>query len=188
MLKYERPKHSSYLSLIFTFIHKYLYNILWLYSFPSPQFFPLCYSSTCMFFQNRTTTTKPPKKITESDLPVTVLNIKMMSSQLHFLSFTDSSGCAFNLDTHFSLLMLSTLFISELMLQSTLCINNFLASKFLSLDLIWKFWQTERGIPKNCIEESGFCHQTPAFKFNKELAPQNLTTHSHCLSKVSSSF
>lgn len=131
---------------------------------------------------------KPPKKITESDLPVTVLNIKMMSSQLYFLSFTDSSGCAFNLDTHFSLLMLSTLFISELMLQSTLCINNFLASKFLSLDLIWKFWQTERGIPKNCIEESGFCHQTPAFKFNKELAPQNLTTHSHCLSKVSSSF
>lgn len=130
---------------------------------------------------------KPPKQ-SESDLPVTVLNIKVVSSQLCFLSFIDSSWYAFNLDIHFSLLMLSTLLISELMLQSTLCINNFLASKFLPLGLIWKFWQTEKGIPKNCIEESGFCHQTPAFKFNKELAPQNLTTHSHCLSKLSSSF
>ena len=117
--------------------------------------------------QNNNNNKSHQKKITESDLPVTVLNIKMMSSQLHFLSFTDSSGCAFNLDTHFSLLMLSTLFISELMLQSNLCINNFLASKFLSLDLIWKFWQTERGIPKNCIEESGFCHQTPALSSTK---------------------
>lgn len=156
MFKYESPKHSFYLSLIFTFIHKYSYNILWLYSFPSPRFFPLCYSSTFTFFQNTTTTTtKATKKITESDFPVTVLNIKAGSSQLYFLSFTDSSGCTFNRDTHFSLLMLSTLLISELMLQSTWCINNFLASKFLPLGLIWKFWQTEKGIPKNCIEESG---------------------------------
>lgn len=151
-----KAPNSFYLSLIVTFIHKYSYSILWLYSFPSPQFFPLCYSSTFTFFQNTaTTTTKATKKITESDLPVTVLNIKVGSSQLYFLSFTDSSGCAFNRDTHFSLLMLSTLLISELMLQSTLCINNFLASKFLPLGLIWKFWQTEKGIPKNCIEESG---------------------------------
>lgn len=117
------------------------------------------------------------KKALEPDLPDSVLNIKEVLSRLYFLSFTDSSWRRSVSIFYSSLLMMSILLISELMLQSILCINKFLASKFLSLCLRWKFWQTEKGIPQNCIEESGLCHQTPVFTFNKELAPQNLTQH-----------
>lgn len=155
MFKYESPKHSFYLSLIFTFIHKY-HTIYCDYILsPLPDSSHSATRPPSRSFKTQQQQQKPPKKITKSDLPVTVLNIKVGSSQLYFLSFTDSSGCAFNRDSHFSLLMLSTLLISELRLQSTWCINNFLASRFLPLVLIWKFWQTEKGIPKNCIEESG---------------------------------
>lgn len=184
------------------FLECFIQYILMIF-LPTPHFFQILSTSllihrhSCPFLlslikQEKTKQTKKIKatrKAMESDLPDTVLTMEgpqwVLPPLLYRLQLKCSGISAF----HFSLLVTSTLLISDLMPQSILCINNFLASKFLSLCLIWKLWQTRKETPKNCKEESELSPQ-PRLSVDGQRAgsAEFNTTHSHCLSRLSSSF
>lgn len=137
MIKYKRATHCSVLcGLSYYFIQ----HILMIF-FPSPTSFrpfPLSYAPTFMSFLSlkkqrkakQANKNKATRKAMEADLPdgsyyTDGAQSVLFPLEVHSLSTVD-----------LSLLMMSPLLSSDLMPQSILCINNFLASKFLSLCLI----------------------------------------------------